>query len=126
MSEVKELVGKALSSIEVIRDVSNGEDKILFQCDDVTTYIMFHKQSCCESVTIDDICGDLRDLIDTPILEAREDTNNKNPEGIVKECQREFLWTFYNFQTAKGHVTIRWYGNSNGYYSVSVNFEKID
>lgn len=35
-------------------------------------------------------------------------------------------WTFYKFASAKGYVTVRWYGESNGYYSTSVYFEEVE
>jgi hypothetical protein len=86
---------------------------------------MYHSQDCCENVSVEDIVGNLEDLIGTPILKASEDTSDKNPDGVVKEYQDSFTWTFYNLTTIKGYVTIRWYGESNGYYSERVDFVKL-
>ena len=121
MAEFSELVGKTITLIEG----GVGSDVMRFHCDDGTTYVMLHEQDCCESVDVDDIDSDLDTLIGSPILVAEESTSDKNPPGVVaKEYQDSFTWTFYKLATAKGHVTIRWYGESNGYYSESVSFER--
>ena len=115
-----ELLGKVISEIHA------DNDSIDFRCEDGTYYRMFHYQDCCESVSIEDINGDLEDLIGSPILQAEEETSNENPEDYVKEdYQESFTWTFYKLATIKGYVTIRWYGSSNGYYSESVDLYKI-
>jgi hypothetical protein len=116
-AEVTELVGKTLTSI----NVENGKDEIYFETSDGETYHMWHMQDCCEDVKIEDIIGDLDDLIGTPITMAEE---------ITEACEDEewgdsVTWTFYKFATNKGYVTIRWYGSSNGYYSESVDFSKL-
>jgi len=80
-------------------------------------------------VLVEDICGDLSDLVGSPIVSAEESTSeNVNPEGIKPpEYPRDdsFTWTFYRIATAKGLVVIRWYGDSNGYYSESVDFDLV-
>lgn len=88
---------------------------------------MLHFQDCCEGVYIDDICGDLEDLVDTPILLAEEAYSDEtvNLNEPKSEWDDAFTWTFYKFSTIKGSVTIRWYGSSNGYYSTSVDFIKV-
>lgn len=114
------LIGRTLKSIEI----GIAEDWILFTCADGTVFKMHHEQDCCEGVDIEDICGDVSDLLATPILEAEEVSSREaHPEGFVPpEYLESFTWTFYKLATAKGRVTIRWFGQSNGYYSESVSF----
>jgi hypothetical protein len=81
---------------------------------------MYHDQDCCENVSVEDICGDINDLIGSPIVLANEDSNGVEPPALG-ELGESFTWTFYNIATVKGHVTIRWYGTSTGYYSESVD-----
>ncbi len=123
-TELKDLIGKTVTRIE------KSINKIEFHCKNEKSifanvpliYVMHHIQDCTESVTVDDICGDLDDLLDTPILQAEVRTSRVNPENVDMEYQDSFTWTFYHLATIKGYVTIRWYGESNGYYSESVDF----
>lgn len=65
-------------------------------------------------------------MIGSLILLAEEVTSNENPDDYKSEWDQEsFTWTFYKLSTIKGSVTIRWYGESNGYYWESVDFEEI-
>lgn len=104
--------------------INEYKDEIIFICDDGTKCRMFHYQDCCESVTIDDINGTLEDLIGEPIILAEESTNSDEPKS--SEWSESFTWTFYKFATVKGYVDIKWYGESNGYHSEEVDFEKIE
>jgi hypothetical protein len=124
MMKFKDLKGKTILSIEI----SENKDRITFFCDDGLAYSMSHYQDCCENVSIEDICGDLEDLIGNPLLIAEEViSENVNPPDKANFANDySFTWTFYKLDTIKGGVTIRWYGESNGYYSESVTFERVD
>jgi hypothetical protein len=123
-AKVTELIGKTLTEVKV----NDNKDEILFTADDGKQWRMYHCQYCCECVTVEDVIGDLNDLIGSPIVMAEEAIHeDANPEGVpLKTYQDSFTWTFYKFATIKGYVTIRWYGDSNGYYSESVDFEEIN
>ena len=116
-----DLEGRTLTKIDVVED---HDDRIIFTLDNGEQYQLYHMQDCCESVVIEDICGDLDDLIGSPLLLVEEATNHDNPSS-GDDCYRDsFTWTFYKLSTIKGSVTIRWYGSSNGYYSEGVDFAK--
>lgn len=115
------LIGKIITEIEGLEE---GNDEIIFSCSDGTKYRMYHQQDCCESVTIEDICGDVSTLIGYPLLMAEDISNECDEEGL-NIWGDSFTWTWYKFATIKGYVTIRWYGESNGYYSEDVDFEEM-
>ena len=124
VTEFRVLEGKVLTKIENIAD-----EEIVFHCNDGEVYKLHHSQDCCEWVTVEDISGYLFDLIGSPIVVAEEVIHDQdvNPVGVPEqEWQDSFTWTFYKLDTINGGVTIRWYGESNGYYSESVDFNKIN
>lgn len=103
MEKFEDLLGKTLSSVHVIED-----KEIIFSLPNDEQYKLYHLQDCCESVTIEDINGDIQDLVGSPILMAEVVTQKGvNPEGIIVEYQDSFTWTFYKLATIKGYVTIR-------------------
>lgn len=120
--EVSELLGKTLVAIT---GADEGNDEIIFECSDGSKYRMYHEQDCYESVLIEDICGDVKSLVGNPLTMA-EDISNIMDIPAVDEWTDSCTWTWYKFATVRGYVTIRWYDESNGYYSESVDFEKME
>ena len=112
---VEVLKGKTLASL-----VNEG-DELVFKTTDGETYRMYHEQDCCEHVRIEDIVGDLQDLVGSEILIA-EEVEGESPADF--EAYESYTWTFYKFATRKGYVDLRWLGESNGYYSEGVSFIK--
>jgi hypothetical protein len=119
------LEGLTLVSVEVFDADDEGGDRIIFTATDGQSYIMHHDQDCCERVWIESIAGDIQDLVGATIAMARESSNTDSGIDNDKCCDDSCTWTFYNLATSKGYVDIRWYGSSNGYYSESVQFEKM-
>lgn len=117
-ADFADLRGKTLKSIEKIEKV-----RLLFHTDSGETFQMFHRDYCCETVEIEDVCGDLDDLLHSPILVAEEVTGAQGKP--LCETDESYTWTFYKLATIKGAVTIRWYGTSNGNYSEEVNFVEV-
>jgi hypothetical protein len=97
-------------------------DRVAFEIAGGDQFVLFHSQSCCERVVIEDVEGDFWDLIGNPLLLA-EEACNESEEAIREPLS---TWTFYKLSTIKGSVLIRWDGSSNGYYSQRVSFARID
>lgn len=124
---ISALVGKTLKEV---RQFDN--EQLRFVVDAGEEYLMNHQQECCETVVIADICGELDDLVGSPIVRAEErsqsgegSANWPAEAGEYPDCDHgSWTWTFYELATNKGSVTIRWCGTSNGWYSERVDFER--
>ena len=137
-AKFSDLVGKTITQIEG----KLGDEQMRFHCESGEAYQMKYYPDCCATCTVEDICGELEDLVGSPILLA-EEVSSKEPrpelaairakEKAEAEAKDQYYydhdsetWTFYKLATIKGSVTIRWYGSSNGYYSENVTFERVE
>ena len=118
--QFSDLLGKTIVDIF---GASEGSEAIAIICADGSKYLMYHEQDCCESVDVNDICGDIACLLNTPLTKAEEVVESHHWED--EDEDDSYTWTFYHLGTVKGYVTIRWHGSSNGYYSESVSLAKI-
>lgn len=105
--------------IESVRGAKKGSGEIIIQTECGFIYRMYHEQDCCERVEVEDVEGDIEDLIGEPLVLAEESVN-LNSSGNYESA----TWTFYRLATEYGFVVIRWLGESNGYYSESVRVSR--
>jgi hypothetical protein len=103
-----------------------GANAFQLQSSDGTVFTFYHQQDCCESVYIEDVIGDIKDLVGEPILLAEQvdvggwyAENPCEPEPNHEEYGQAVDSTWYRFATIKGYVTVRWVGIST-YYSTAV------
>ena len=102
-------VSGAVGNFDLLFETANGE-----------RFMFSHQQDCCERVDINDIVGDLQDLVGEPLLLA-EEVEGETPVDFNEREYESVTWTFYKFATRKGYVDVRWLGESNGYYSEGVD-----
>ena len=102
-----------------VKEIYQDDEHLMFKLENCEVFLFYHFQDCCEYVEIEQIDGDLNDLIGKPLLMAEETIQLGDTDWGTE------TWTFYKFATVKGYVTIRWYGESNGYYSESVDMDLI-
>ena len=115
-----DLEGEILSSII---GMNIGSKEVHFSCKSGKLFRMYHQQDCCESVELADVVGEVSDLVNGKPINLAEQVSNNNPPFSVDVDS--YTWTFYNIQAGGCMVTLRWLGTSNGYYSESVNFQRI-
>lgn len=117
---IDDIRGKTFTKVYVTDDKS----ELIFENDEFK-FTFYHEEDCCECVQVEDIVGDLDDLVGRPIDIVEVSQYEKvTPEGVTPpEHPDSFTWTFYKFATIKGWVDVRWLGESNGYYSESVDFK---
>lgn len=115
---IEEMLGKVITGYE---GFEKGSDELTFDASNGKRFVFWYEPDCCGRCSIEDIVGDLRDLLNSPLVIAEEVTSYHD-ECDAPPNADSYTWTFYRFATIKGTVTVRWLGESNGYYSESVSF----
>lgn len=111
------LVGKTIIEI---KGMEIDSEEIIFKFLDGDIYQMYHESDCCEQVYLAEVWGNVKDLINTPIIKADEWIHAK--DGDYEGTEE---YTFYNIYTVKGVVTLRWCGLAYGPYSLAVDLIDI-
>lgn len=112
---VTNLEGARVLSITGV--VVGGEEVVITT--DRGTLRLWHDRDCCEQVRIEEVHGDPSDLVGHVVSRAEKATDGSQ----LLRGEEASLWTFYRFATDGGDLTLRWLGESNGYYSVEVDAE---
>lgn len=103
------LVGSTCTSFK-----ATDNSLTLYTSSDIHTFD--HVQECCEDVYIESIVGDLTDLLNLPILEAKATVeNNRTDEGLER-------WTLIELSTIRGSVTIYFFSSYNDYNCPDVDY----
>jgi hypothetical protein len=116
--EFSDLVGEVLDAVDIDRE----ENQILLTTRSGRKFLVYHEQDCCETVAISTQDGSFDNLIGKPIVEARDfavDTGES--EGDYDSQTTTTLVFRVDDQT----VISRWIGDSNGYYSESVDIAEL-
>lgn len=114
--DISEFKGMTFVSVVGLEEQS---EEVIFTSTDGRKFKMHHAQDCCESVYVADVCGDTSDLVCAEVVAAEERYSKSETDwGTITA-------TFYDIQTTAGSVNIRWVGESNGYYSESVDLIEL-
>ncbi len=111
------LVGEVLDSVDIDRE----ENQILLTTRSGRRFMVYHEQDCCESVRMVGQNGSFDELIGKPIVEARDFAVDTSEEAIDSSQTTTTLVFRVDDQT----VISRWIGDSNGYYSESVDIAEL-
>jgi len=119
MEEYRNFTGKYIKDI---KGLEVDSDYILIEFEDGTYIKFYHDQDCCEFVRITQVDNDVSRHIGAMFLRINEKIvddydNREDPDGYDESATA----TFYDIVTTKGFLSFRWVGESNGYYSESVD-----
>ena len=111
---------------KIVTHIDESGDEIMITVEDGTKYHLYHDQNCCECVKIvDSVNGELHELVGRKILFIEKDNDNDIPEDVDIHPYDSYTWTEISFVTNEKTIISRWIGESNGYYSESVDIEEF-
>lgn len=97
----EKLKGKILVEIQ---GLEVGSEKVNFTDSEGVEYVMHHHQDCCEYVSIEDVSGDIQDILNSEILLAEEVSSTDPSEQIVAERKARYEKALSEFKPSRvGH-----------------------
>lgn len=112
--DIKSLIGETLSYID------DCGDQIVLTTVSGRKIRIYHEQECCESVRVEDTEGNWQELIGKVIIDIDEDIES-GELGVYEYYTKTNL----TFKVDGATVISKWIGESNGYYSESVDFAEL-
>jgi hypothetical protein len=116
--EFSDLVGEVLDAVDIDRE----ENQILLTTRSGRKFLVYHEQDCCETVAISGQDGSFDKLIGKPLIEARDFAVDTGESESDYDSQTT---TTLVFRVDDQTVISRWIGDSNGYYSESVDIAEL-
>jgi hypothetical protein len=105
----------------IVNATCDGRDVDL-SFEDGSSMRFYSVQDCCNEMYIEDGADDVPSLVGE-VVTICEAVQGAAPEGVEVRCAQEYEeWTFLKIN----HVTLRWFGTSNGYYAMSPSAECRD
>lgn len=113
--------------IEEIRGCKKHSNEVTIKFTDGTSLKFYHQQNCCETVLLEDFDTAPEHLINTNIIsiEERKYLDSENAVKPLNDLAESYTWTFYIIKTSKFTMWMRWYGESNGWYSEEVDIDYL-
>ncbi len=107
----------------VINRAEQGEGDVLVRIySGAHVFNIVHRQDCCESVSVFSL--DLSPIIGKKLSKVEGSTDNELPPGYERGSLESWTNSYFTFTAEDGSVgQIYIFGESNGFYSESVDFE---
>lgn len=126
--------GKTFSKIDYVKHSTSCECKLepeqeilIFYIKESSNALLLTKEyDCYASGYLEDVTGEWKDIINTPIIKASESSQVSDcPVEDKDNCFVELTprWRFYSLTTINGYFTMRWYTDSGNcsYYSDEID-----
>lgn len=112
-------------TIQEIRGCKKHSDEVTIKFTDGTCLKFYHQQDCCESVYLEDFDITPEWLIDSKIISVEERISRSGEEISHYDSTYSYTWSFYVIKTSSSTMVLRWYGESNGWYSETVDIDYL-
>ena len=122
-------VGEYVVDVKLVKDEGYIVEAVLYFRSGRRLHI-YHCQDCCEDVILIDIVGGSLDGLVGQEIKSIKSVSKNSDERLISSVKGYLndsnTWTFVTISTFKDDITLRWHGNSNGYYSEEVDFAYYD